>query len=250
MQEGLVSIVTPVYNAEKFISETIDSVIMQTYENWELILVDDCSSDKSASIIDKYVKNDSRVKYIKNKENSGAAVSRNAGIELANGQYIAFVDSDDVWKSEKLEKQLSFMKENDYAFTFTAYRYVLEDGTVTDKIANTVEKIDYNGLLKNTVIGCSTVIIDRNVVGDFRMPLLRRGQDTATWLQILKKIDYAYGLNEQLVEYRKVSNSISSNKFKALKRTWNIYRNVEKLGFFKSCYVFCCYALNAVMRRM
>ncbi|WP_414698574.1 glycosyltransferase family 2 protein [Peptacetobacter sp. AB845] len=250
MQEGLVSIVTPVYNAERFINETIDSVIAQTYDNWELILVDDCSSDNSAAIIDEYVKKDSRVKYIKNKENSGAAVSRNAGIEMAKGQYVAFVDSDDVWKPEKLEKQLAFMKKNNYAFTFTAYRYVLEDGTVTDKIANTVEKINYDGLLKNTVIGCSTVVIDRNIVGDFRMPLLRRGQDTATWLQILKKIDYAYGLNEQLVEYRKVSNSISSNKFKALKRTWNIYRNVEHLGLFKSCYVFCCYAFNALMRRM
>lgn len=164
MQEGLVSIVTPVYNAERFINETIDSVMAQTYDNWELILVDDCSSDNSAAIIDEYVKKDSRVKYIKNKENSGAAVSRNAGIEMAKGQYVAFVDSDDVWKPEKLEKQLAFMKKNNYAFTFTAYRYVLEDGTVTDKIANTVEKINYDGLLKNTVIGCSTVVIDLSLI--------------------------------------------------------------------------------------
>ena len=250
MQEGLVSIVTPVYNAERFIKETIDSVISQTYKNWEMILVDDCSSDSSAEIIDEYVKSDSRIKYMKNAENSGAAVSRNAGIEAANGQYIAFVDSDDVWESEKLEKQLEFMKENRYGFTFTSYRYVMEDGSVTDKTARAIEKINYNGLLKNTVIGCSTVVIDKKITGDFRMPLLRRGQDTATWLQILKKIDYAYGLDIPLVKYRKVSNSISSNKFKALKRTWNIYRNVEHLGLIKSCYVFCCYAFNAVMRRI
>ena len=250
MQEGLVSIVTPVYNAEKFIKETIDSVISQTYKNWEMILVDDCSSDSSAEIIDEYVKSDSRIKYMKNAENSGAAVSRNTGIEAANGQYIAFVDSDDVWESEKLEKQLEFMKENRYGFTFTSYRYVMEDGSVTDKTARAIEKINYNGLLKNTVIGCSTVVIDKKITGDFRMPLLRRGQDTATWLQILKKIDYAYGLDIPLVKYRKVSNSISSNKFKALKRTWNIYRNVEHLGLIKSCYVFCCYAFNAVMRRI
>ena len=250
MQEGLVSIVTPVYNAERFIKETIDSVIAQTYKNWEMILVDDCSSDSSAEIIDEYVISDSRIKYMKNAENSGAAVSRNAGIEAAEGQYIAFVDSDDVWESEKLEKQLEFMKEKGYGFTFTSYRYVMEDGSVTDKTARAIEKINYNGLLKNTVIGCSTVVIDKKITGDFRMPLLRRGQDTATWLQILKKIDYAYGLDIPLVKYRKVSNSISSNKFKALKRTWNIYRNVEHLGLIKSCYVFCCYAFNAVMRRM
>lgn len=250
MQEGLVSIVTPVYNAERFIKETIDSVISQTYSNWELILVDDCSSDSSADIISEYIKKDDRIKYIKNEVNSGAAVSRNNGIEASKGQYIAFVDSDDVWENEKLEKQLEFMKKNSYPFTFTSYRYVLEDGTITDKTARAIEKINYNGLLKNTVIGCSTVIIDRMIVGDFRMPLLRRGQDTATWLQILKKIDYAYGLDIPLVNYRKVSNSISSNKFKALKRTWNIYRNVEHLGIIKSSYVFCCYAFNAVMRRM
>ena len=144
MQEGLVSIVTPVYNAERFIKETIDSVIAQTYKNWEMILVDDCSSDSSAEIIDEYVKSDSRIKYMKNAENSGAAVSRNAGIEAAEGQYIAFVDSDDVWESEKLEKQLEFMKENGYGFTFTSYRYVMEDGSVTDKTARAIEKINYN----------------------------------------------------------------------------------------------------------
>lgn len=250
MNEPLVSIITPVYNAAKFLSETIKSVQNQTYINWELLLVDDCSKDNSADIIKEFQKKDKRVKYIKLEKNSGASVSRNTGIKSAKGRFIAFVDSDDIWKPKKLEIQIHYMLNENLGFTFTSYRYMKENGIRTNKIAKAPNKIDYNGLLKNTIIGCSTVVIDRNIIGDFKMPLVRRGQDTATWLQILRNEKYAYGIEDDLVNYRLVGDSLSSNKIKSLKRTWNTYRNVEKLNVFKSSYVFCFYVYNAIKKRI
>lgn len=247
---SLVSIITPVYNAERFIKETIESVQNQTYKDWEMILVDDCSSDNSEKIIMNIKENDSRIKYIKLEKNSGAAVSRNTALDNAKGRYIAFLDSDDTWKPSKLERQLEFMKTNGYGFTFTSYELMDESSKKLKKVIKVPSRINYNGLLKNTIIGCLTVVIDRQKIGDFRMPLIRKGQDTATWLKILKKYEFAYGLNECLSEYRLVEGSISSNKIGALKRTWNIYRNIEKLNFFKSSYVFSCYLVRAVMKRI
>ena len=250
MNEPLVSIITPVYNAERFLSDTIKSVQNQTYKNWEMLLVDDCSKDNSAQIIKEFQKYDDRIKYIKLEKNSGASVSRNTGIKNAKGRFIAFVDSDDIWKPEKLEVQVKYMLENNLGFTFTSYRYMKEDGELTNKVAKAPSKINYNGLLKNTIIGCSTVVIDTDIVEYFEMPLVRRGQDTATWLQILRKEKYAYGIDKDLVYYRLVGESLSSNKIIALKRTWNTYRNVEKLGLIKSSYVFCFYVFNAIKKRI
>lgn len=249
MREGLVSIITPVYNAEEFIGQTIDSVLKQTYVDWELLLIDDCSSDSSADIIKNYL-DDKRIKYIKLDKNSGAAVTRNTGLSNANGRYIAFLDSDDIWKPDKLEKQINLTKEKNVGFVFTSYRYITQNGNPMSKVARAPEKIDYNGLLKNTIIGCSTVLIDKSIIGDFRMAEVRRGQDTATWLQILKYTDYAYGVYEDLVWYRVVSGSLSSNKFNAIKRTWNTYRKVEKLSLPKAMYVFVFYAYNALKKRI
>lgn len=248
--DGLVSIITPVYNAERFVEETIKSVQVQTYTNWEMILVDDLSEDNSEDTIKKIQKNDNRIKYIKLKENSGAAIARNTAIANAKGRYIAFLDSDDLWKSNKLEKQINFMKEHNYGFTFTSYELMSEEGSNLNKIVQVPKKINYDELLKNTIIGCLTVVIDRKLVGNFAMPLLRKGQDTATWLKILKNYEYAYGINENLANYRLVQGSISSNKIGALKRTWNIYRNVEQLSLIKSCYVLGCYVINAIKKRM
>lgn len=250
MNEPLVSIITPVYNAERFLSDTIKSVQNQTYKNWEILLIDDCSKDNSAQIIKEFQKYDNRIKYIKLKKNSGASVSRNEGIRNAKGRFIAFVDSDDIWKPEKLEIQIKYMLKENLGFTFTSYRYMKENGELTKKIAKAPSKINYNGLLKNTIIGCSTVVIDTDIVEYFEMPLVRRGQDTATWLQILRKEKYAYGIEQDLVNYRLVGESLSSNKIIALKRTWNTYRNVEKLGLLKSSYVFCFYVFNAIKKRI
>lgn len=250
MIDGLVSIITPVYNAEDFIEETILSVQDQTYEKWEMLLVDDCSSDSSAEKIRNLAEGDERIKYIRLEQNSGAAFTRNIGLDMAKGNYIAFLDSDDVWKRDKLQVQVDFLKENKVGFCFTSYRYFLETGQLLQKVARAPHRIDYNGLLKNTIIGCSTVLIDRNILGDFRMINVRRGQDTATWLQLLKKTDYAYGIYEDLVLYRVVNGSLSNNKLKAIKRTWNTYRNIEGLSIVKSAYVFVFYAYNALKKRI
>ena len=142
------------------------------------------------------------------------------------------------------------MEDNKFAFTYTNYETISTDGEIKKATMNVPEKINYTGLLKNTAIACSTVIIDRGIIGDFRMPLVRKGQDTATWLMILKNLSYAYGLNEVLTSYRKVPGSISSNKIQALKRTWNTYYNIEKLPFFKAVYYFLYYSFNAIRKRI
>lgn len=250
--EDLVSIVVPVYNCEKFINHTIKTVLNQTYQNWELLLVDDCSTDNSVSIINGYVAGDNRIKLIKLKENSGAAVARNEGMKNANGKYIAFLDSDDLWNENKLKKQINFMKKNKYVFTYTGYEFVDEEGNKLDKIVKVPEQLTYKQALKNTTIFTSTVIFDVQKLGKelIKMPNVRRGQDTATWWKVLKTGIIAYGLNESLSMYRRSNNTLSSNKVKALKRTWNLYRNVEKLPFFTSLFNFIFYCFNAVKRRI
>lgn len=250
MEKNLVSIITPVYNAAPFIEKTVRSVLDQTYTHIEHILVDDCSPDNSEELIGHLLAEDTRIKYIKLPENQGAAVARNTGLEHAKGQYIAFIDSDDAWKPEKLEKQLAFMQKNNYAFTYTNYEMVSEEGDVLNPRVPLPLRLDYHGLLKNTAIACSTVIIDRFVIGDFRMPLVRKGQDTATWLKILRNHDYAYAFDEVMGQYRQVKGSISSDRFGALKRTWNTYYNIEKLPLPKALYYFSFYVFNAIRRRM
>lgn len=245
-----VSIITPVFNAEKFIGEAITSVQNQTYTDWEMIIVDDCSKDNSQKIIEGFSKKDNRIKYLKLEKNLGAAVARNTALEKAKGRFIAFLDSDDLWEPNKLEKQIKFMEENKIGFSFTSYRLIDEEGNDLNKIITVPFKVNYDALLKNTIIGCLTVVIDKDIIGDFRMPLVRAGQDTATWLSILRRGFEAYGINEPLARYRKVSGSISNNKIKALKRTWNTYKNIEKLPFPKLCYVFTCYVINAIRKRI
>lgn len=251
MEKDLVSIITPVYNAARFIGETIESVINQSYQNWELILVNDCSTDNSVQIIEEWMNQDSRVTLYQLSENGGAAVARNKGLELAKGEFIAFIDSDDYWHKEKLTKQICFMKENQYQFTYTNFNLISEDGIVIKESVKIPTSLNYSGLLKNTSIACSTVVINRNAIGDFRMPLVRKGQDTATWLMLMRERNIvAYGLDEVLNSYRQVSGSISSNRIAALKRTWNTYYNLEKLPFPKAAYYFAHYVWNAVMRRV
>lgn len=245
-----VSVITASYNAGRFIEETIKSVLEQTYDNLELIIIDDCSTDNTEEIVKKYMKIDLRVKFYKLEKNSGAAVVRNTALEKAKGRFIAFLDSDDVWDRDKLEKQINFMKKNNYGFSFTSYRLMSEKGLLLNKEVRVPSQIKYEQLLKNTIIGCLTVIIDKDIIGDFRMPLVRAGQDTATWLSILRKGNIAYGYDEVLASYRLVDGSISSNKLKALKRTWNTYRKLENLNLIKSTYYFVYYVLNAIRKRI
>lgn len=250
MDDNLVSIITPVYNAERFIEETINSVINQEYKNWEMILVDDCSKDNSENIIKQFLKNDKRIKYIKLSKNSGAAISRNIAIQNANGRYIAFLDSDDIWKKNKLKVQIEFMKKNNIGFSFSSYEVMDEYGQLINRTINVPEKISYKEYLRNTIIGCLTVVIDRKICGKFEMVNIRKNQDMATWLSILKKGNIAYGINEKLGVYRIVAGSISNNKIKAAKSVWITYRDVENISIVKSCYYFCGYVFNAVKKRI
>lgn len=250
--DKLVSIIIPVYNASRFLEETINSIQEQTYSNWEAIFIDDCSSDNSYDIIKQYQKNDKRIKVIKNKVNNGVAVSRNNGIDYAKGEYLCFLDADDKWHPEKLAKQINFMQKLNCEFSFTGYQFANEKCTPNGKIVLVPNKINYKQALKNTTIWTSTVMFDMGKLtkDDIYMPNIKRGQDTATWWKVLKKIEYAYGLNEVLSYYRRTNNSLSANKLTALKRTWNLYRNVEHLNILSSFYNFCWYCFNAVRRRV
>lgn len=246
----LVSIVVPVYNAEKFLKDTINSVLSQTYENWELLLVNDCSKDNSKKIAKSFLSD--KIKWINMSENGGAALTRNKGIEESIGRFICFLDADDLWDNKKLEKQVKFMKEKDCAFSYTGYEFADENGQPNGKKVYIPQKINYRKALKNTTIWTSTVMFDMKKLKkeDIYMPNVRRGQDTATWWKVLKKIDFAYGLNEILSYYRRTNESLSANKIKALKRTWHLYRKVEKLNLIYSIYNFLWYCFNAIKRRV
>ncbi|MBP2076171.1 glycosyltransferase family 2 protein [Oceanobacillus polygoni] len=246
-QNPLISVITPAYNAERFIGDTIDSVLDQTYANWEMVIVDDRSTDNTTSIVEEYRKRDNRIKLIVLEENSGSAVARNTAMENAKGRYIAFLDSDDRWLPEKLDKQLRFMQEKDIAFSFTTYVRILEDGTKTNAISTTPESVNYDDLMKRCVIGCLTVMLDRDKVGHLKMVNIRTRQDYVYWLTITKKGFLAYGLPEILAEYRLVGNSISSNKWKAAKRNWYVFRKIEKQSLPKSIWYFAHYVVRSIM---
>lgn len=244
----VVSIITPMYNSSDFISSTIQSAISQTFCSWEMILVDDCSSDNSIELVNNFSAHDSRVRVISMAENSGAAVARNTAIEAARGRYIAFLDSDDVWLPRKLETQLAFMKKRNIAFSYAAYEKINEFGQPLGMMG-VPGRINYSQILKCCVIGCLTAMYDTEKVGKVYMPLIRKRQDFGLWLRILRQVDYAYGIQEPLAVYRVRNGSISSNKAVAASYTWKLYREVEKLGVLKSGYYFSHYAVRGLLRQ-
>ena len=233
---GLVSIITPTYNCGKFIAETIESVLAQTYTNWEMIIVDDCSQDETQAIVERYLQADNRIRYNCLEKNSGAAVARTAAMRLANGEFMAFLDSDDLWTPDKLRSQLSFMNEHNYAFSCTAYEQIDETGNSLNKIIKTVARTDYNRLLLDCPVGNSTVMYDVGKMGKFEVPDIRKRNDDALWLRMLKKEKYIMGMPEVLMKYRIRSNSISSNKLKVIKYHWILYRDIEHLNVFRSVF--------------
>lgn len=248
----LVSIITPVYECEKYIRQTIESVQAQTYTNWELLLADDCSPDKSAEIIAEYAKDDSRIQYIKLSQNGGAAIARNAALDQAKGRYIAYLDADDIWLPEKLKKQIEFMTQNNVVFTCCDYEKIENDGTPLNKIVHMPKTISYEQLLRNTIIQTVGVIVDTDGVDRdlLVMPNVRRGQDSATWLQMLRNGVKFFGQNEVLAQYRRVPQSLSANKLNAMKRTWYLYRGVEKLSVTKSLRCLIGWAWHASLKRI
>lgn len=242
----LVTVITPAYNAERFIGETIESVQAQTYENWEMVIVDDLSTDQTVHIVKEYAQRDSRIKLIQLEKNSGPAVARNTAMDNGQGRYIAFLDSDDEWLPEKLEKQLKFMQENDYEFTYTKYRRMKEDGELTNGISAAPGTLDYDDLMKSCVIGCLTVMLDREKIGEERMVNIRTRQDYAFWLALTRKGFVVHGLPEVLAHYRLVADSISSNKLKAARQNWYVYREIEKQPLHKALWYFLHYSIISV----
>ncbi len=249
---GLISIIVPVYNAGAYIRETISMVAAQTYGNWELLLVDDGSEDDSREKIRESMESgDARIRLIEKQQNEGAARARNTGIEASKGRYVAFLDADDLWMPDKLEKELAFMKEKQAAFVFTAYEFGDEDAKRTGKVVNVPPSLTYFKALSRTVIFTTTVMLDTERTGRelIRMPEVK-SEDTATWWKILKNGFTAYGLNEVLAVYRRPARSLSSNKLEAIRRIWNLYRKQEKLSLWYSVYNLFFWAVRATMRRL
>lgn len=249
----MVSIVTPVYNAAAFICETMEMVKAQSFQDWELILVDDGSKDNSCEVIETYLKEhpDDRIRLIKKGKNEGAALSRNRGIKEAQGRYIAFLDADDVWLSHKLQTQMEFMEKENAGFVFSAYEFGDENAVRTGKVVHVPKELTYKKALSRTVIFTTTVLLDTQKIPKdlIYMPNVP-SEDSATWWQILRSGHVAKGLDEVLAIYRRPAKSLSSNKFKAIQRIWYLYRQVEKLSLIASCIAFVGWAYRATVRRL
>lgn len=269
-----VSIIVPVYNAAPYIVETIAMVMRQTYSNWELVLVEDCSPDESAALIRetlvvngfgkssvkqqdmRFVEEYTdalmrRIVLICKQKNEGAAAARNTGLLMAQGRYIAFLDADDVWYPVKLEKELRFMKDKQAGFVFTAYEFGDERANPTGKVVHVPAELTYRQALSRTVIFTTTVMFDRNLIPEdlMKMPDVA-SEDTATWWQVLRAGYKAYGLDEVLAIYRRPAKSLSSNKLAAVRRIWNLYRRRENLSVIDSARYFILWAYRATARRL
>ncbi|MBC6316902.1 glycosyltransferase family 2 protein [Listeria grandensis] len=246
MENERISIIMPSYNSAKTMERAIQSVLAQTYQDLELVIIDDCSSDETCRIVEKIT--DARIRLIRLSQNGGSAVARNIGMEAATGRYIAFLDSDDSWHPEKLARQHAFMTTNKIGFSFTAYYRNEPNGK--KRLVPAPAEMTYKKLLRNTIIGCLTVMIDRTIVGHFTMPNIRTRQDTATWLAILKTGIHAYGLNEGLAYYQVEANTLSANKTKMMQQTWKMYREQEKLSYIHTLYNFTGYVYQAIKKRV
>ena len=231
-----VSIIMPLYNAALYIAEAVDSVQAQTLPDWELIIVDDASSDDSAALAAAYVQRDARIRLIRHAQQVGAALARNTALAAAAGRYIAFLDSDDVWLPHKLERQLAFMQAADYAFTCTYYATMTASGQPAGRVRAAPPRVTYHDLLRSNAIGCLTVIYDTQQLGKVPMPLLSHRQDYALWLQLLKRIPAAYCLPDMLALHRIRHRSLSRNKAALLYHNWTVFRRAEGFSVWRAAY--------------
>ena len=250
----MVSIIVPVYRAKEYIARTIDCVREQTYTDWELILVDDASpdgtSDEIRCIIDET--GDERIILVECDINHGAARARNTGLDRAQGRYIAFLDADDIWLPDRLKTGMDFMQSHPEAgFVFTAYEFGDEEARGTGRIVHVPEVLDYGHALSRTVIFTTTTLFDTELIPSelIHMPQVE-SEDTATWWQILRAGHKAYGIDKVTAIYRRPSQSLSSNKLTAIRRIWNLYRNVEHLSLIRSSISFVGWAVRATARRL
>lgn len=247
---ALVSIITPAHNSEKYISETVISVLTQTYRNWEMLITDDGSTDDTWALISRFAEKDGRIKCLRHKECRGAGPARNTSLAHAKGEYVAFLDSDDIWHPEKLEKQLRFMQSQNSDFSYTAYEVVDEAADNVLSVVPAKPFIDYASLLSDTSIGCLTVMLRAKAYREINMPDLPCRQPLVLWLRCLRERGAARGLPETLASYRARRGSISSNKLRAAKYVWIVYRDYEGLSLIKSCHFFIKYAVNGFLRNL
>ena len=233
---NLVSIITPTFNSEKYISETIQSVQNQTHQNWEMILVDDYSSDETVAVIKDFIEKDKRIQLHQLQSNSGPAVARNKGIENVSGKYMTFLDADDIWFEDFIENSIKTIQETGIHFVFSSYKRSDENLNFIYSDFIVPQKVTYTDILKSNSISCLTAFLDIEALGKKSMPLIRKRQDMGLWLQYLKEIPFAYGIQEPKAIYRIRENSLSRNKSNLLKYQWQFYREVEKLNVFQSTY--------------
>lgn len=244
----MVSIITAAYNCAPYIEQTIRSVQQQTNNNWEMIIIDDCSTDDTLAIVIAEAAKDNRIKYLSNSQNCGPAKSRNRGIEAAAGKYLAFLDGDDLWLPEFIETSLTHMKQHGYSFVFSSYKRLDEELNPLYSDFIVPAKVSYQSLLKTCPISCLTAFIDIEKTGKFYMPDIAKRQDYGLWLSILKKIKYAYGIQQPLAVYRIRKNSVSRNKYQAMVYVWKVYRDVERINFLHSSFLMVNYAINGLIK--
>lgn len=243
----LVSIITPAFNASRTIAQTIQSAQAQTFHNWEMIVVDDCSRDDTCAVVEGYAACDTRIQLLRQGGNVGPAGARNAALKVAVGRYIAFLDSDDYWLPKKLERQLCFMQEHDSLLSYTLYRRFRESAEEAGPLVRLPSVLTYHDLLKNTGIACLTAMVDRERAGSIEFSAIRH-EDYALWLKLLKPGFIAHGLMEDLARYRVSSVSVSGNKLRSAAWVWNIYRDAEKLNLVYAAWCFVNYVWNAYRR--
>lgn len=248
MLNEMVSIITPMYNSELYIKDTVKSVLDQTYSNWEWIIVDDCSTDNSLDIIKSVLNNENRIKLINLNTNHGPAYARNIAIMAATGRYIAFLDSDDLWAKDKLRKQVEFMIHHNAAISCTSYGFIDSKGKSILKNFSVLNNITYKDLLKRNYLSCDTVMIDRNVFSTVQIESAPRHEDYIYWLKIIKEVGKVYGIDEILAYYRINGNSRSSNKLKGIVGIWKVYRRYERLNVIRALYFTFRYITNGVFK--
>jgi len=247
----MVSVIIPNYNASRYLGETLESVRNQTFADWEAIVVDDCSSDHSVEIIQSYVQKDRRIRLIECMTNNGGpAVPRNMGIAAAQGDYIAFLDSDDLWLPGKLEIQLRFMKERNVRLSSTSYSLIDENSHDLNRIIRAEPQMNYKKYLRNTAIGFSTTIVHRELLSGISFQKMPVAEDFPFWLDVLRQGETMYGLQQVLTKYRVQKKSLSSNKIRSARQIWSVYREYERFCFLRAAFYFSCYAANAIRKRL
>lgn len=245
-----VSVIMPAFNMAGFLASSMESVLNQSHRALELIVIDDCSTDQTREVANTFAARDSRVRVLHSSENLGGAGARNMGLKAARFSYVAFIDGDDLWDPEKLARQIKVVKEQDAQLVYTAIQKVDSFGHQFGAVQSVERHVDYTTLLANPLIGCSSVLLDYDAVGRPKMPDIRKRQDFAFWLKLLREGAVAKGIDEPLTYYRVRPGSLSSNKLSAALYTWRVYREFEQLPLLRAIPNFISYALQGFRKRL